>query len=94
MKMVRKIVFIAGKVQNVCFRSKMEEKARKLKVCGNVMNLRDGQVRAVLEGEEESVDRVIEWARRGPKEARVEKLSVFSQPYKAEYHSFRIIVPS
>lgn len=93
MRMVRKILFISGKVQNVCFRSEMEKVAKKLKVCGNVMNLRDGQVRATLEGEEEKVDKVIEWARKGPKEARVEKISVFSQPYKAEYHAFRIIVP-
>ena len=89
---VRKTIFISGKVHNVCFRSKMEEMANNLGVCGTVMNLRDGQVKAVLEGMEEAVDKIIEWARKGPSEAKVEKLDVFSQPYLAEYKCFRIVV--
>jgi acylphosphatase len=47
-------------------------------VAGWVRNLTDGSVEAVLEGEEESVRRVVDWARRGPPAARVDSLEVES----------------
>lgn len=68
----------------------MQEVARDLGVTGWVRNLPDGRVEAVLEGEEESVKKVIEWARRGPPLARVEEVKVVWEEYKGEFNDFYI----
>jgi acylphosphatase len=47
-------------------------------VNGWVRNLPDGSVEAFLEGEEVGVRKVVEWARRGPPRARVDRLDVES----------------
>jgi acylphosphatase len=47
-------------------------------VNGWVRNLPDGSVEAFLEGEEVGVQKVVEWARRGPPRARVDRLDVES----------------
>ncbi len=94
MKLVREVIVISGKIQNVGFRSAMEEMAKKRHVNGFVMNLRNGhQIKAILEGEENAVKEIIKWAEKGPPGAKIEKVNVFPQPYKGEYSHFKIVVP-
>jgi acylphosphatase len=45
-------------------------------VRGWVRNRLDGSVEAFLEGEEDRVQKVVDWARRGPPRARVDALDV------------------
>ncbi len=90
MKMVRAHIFVSGYVQGVFFRSSMKEVADKYGVKGWVRNLPDGRVEAVLEGPENAVNRVIEWARRGPPLADVEDVEVKWEEYKGEFEDFRI----
>lgn len=65
---------ISGKVQGVGFRASTRRKARKLGLTGWVRNLEDGDVEAVIEGTEESLEEMQEWLRKGPSLAHVEKL--------------------
>ena len=92
MKLVRKVIFISGKVRNVSFRVKMKEIADRLNVKGRVMNLYNGDIKAILEGDEDSVEKLIRWAQKGPPGAEVKSIKVFPQPYQGGYRHFEIIV--
>ena len=63
---------IGGRVQGVGFRMFTVDRASVEGVHGYVRNLPDGQVEAVVEGDEESVERVERALRRGPAAARVD----------------------
>ncbi len=89
-KMVRAHLRIYGLVQGVFFRSTMKQVAYRLGVTGWVRNLPDGSVEAVIEGPEDKVRKIIEWAHRGPPLARVERVEVTWEQYKGEFRDFRI----
>lgn len=90
--LVRAHLFIRGRVQGVFFRQSMKDVATHFGVRGWVRNLPDGRtVEAVLEGEEEAVKKVIEWAHYGPPGAKVEKVEVFYEEYKGEFDGFSIL---
>jgi acylphosphatase len=55
----------------VAFRACMRDVALEHEVRGWVRNRDDGVVVSILQGEEEQVERVVEWARRGPPAAKV-----------------------
>jgi acylphosphatase len=63
-------------VQGVFFRADLRDRARSLGIAGWVRNEPDGSVEASLEGEEERVDLLLSWCRRGPSGARVEEVDV------------------
>jgi acylphosphatase len=54
----------------------MAEQAASRGVSGWVRNMTDGSVQAFLEGEEDKVMRIVEWAKHGPPRARVDSVSV------------------
>ena len=81
---------ITGMVHGVAFRATMAEVAKDEDVSGWVRNDADGSVEAVLEGREEAVLRVVEWARRGPSRARVDSVGVHSVPTR-NLRGFKII---
>ncbi len=74
--MVRAHVRISGRVQGVGFRYSCRDEAGNLALGGWVRNLPDGRVEAVFEGPKESVERALEWCRRGPPSARVTEVDV------------------
>jgi acylphosphatase len=67
---------VNGFVQGVGFRAAMRDEARKLGVTGWVRNRADGSVEAVVQGSSAALDAIIEWARRGPRGARVADLQI------------------
>jgi acylphosphatase len=77
---VRKRVLVSGEVQGVFFRDTCRRVAGQQGVAGWVRNLPDGRVEAVFEGDPESVERLVSWARRGPSRARVTALTVHDEP--------------
>ena len=70
--------YVHGRVQGVGFRMFVEARAAAEGVHGYVRNLPDGRVEAVVEGDEESVDRMELALGRGPSGARVESFAVES----------------
>jgi acylphosphatase len=70
--MKRAHVLVRGAVQGVFFRAETRNRARSLGIDGWVRNNPDGAVEAVFEGDDERVESMVEWCRRGPAGARVE----------------------
>jgi acylphosphatase len=75
MRVARRLL-ISGRVQGVGFRYHIEARAAAEGVHGWVRNLPDGRVEALIEGDEEAVDRVEAAARRGPASADVDDVRV------------------
>ncbi|HTV10852.1 MAG TPA: acylphosphatase [Acidimicrobiales bacterium] len=69
--MVRRHLWVRGRVQGVWFRGACADEARLRGVSGWACNLPDGRVEVVAEGEDEAVRQVAEWCRHGPPTARV-----------------------
>lgn len=76
-----------GRVQGVFFRESLSLMARKLGVNGWVRNCSDGSLEAMLQGDEATVSALIEWARRGPDLACVDKLDITDG--QGEYTDFQ-----
>ena len=86
--MATKRLSITGRVQGVGFRFHFERTARRHGVYGWVRNRRDGSVEAVIAGAEESVAAVVEWARRGPRNATVTGVAVTDAD--GDYEDFEV----
>ncbi len=74
--MTRVRVRVRGRVQGVFFRAEARARAESLGLAGWVRNLPDGRVEAVFEGEDDRVESMVEWCRRGPAGAEVEAVDV------------------
>ena len=77
--MIRRRVVVHGRVQGVFFRESLRRLAERHGVSGGARNNPDGTVEAVLEGEAESVERLLEFCREGPGRAVVERVEVFEE---------------
>jgi acylphosphatase len=87
---VRRHVWIRGRVQGVWFRQSARRVAEELGLSGWVRNLPDGRVEAVFEGEEASVESALEFARTGPARARVVEIEVREEPPEAGGARFEV----
>ena len=76
MSMIARHVEVSGRVQGVFFRAWTEEQAERLKVNGWIRNCANGSVEAHLEGEEGSVNWLIDLIGDGPPSARVANVRV------------------
>jgi acylphosphatase len=87
---VRAHVFVSGRVQGVFFRSETRYEALRNGVTGWIRNLPDDRVEAVFEGDREKVERLVEFARNGPRGARVSRVDVSWENYSGEFADFEI----
>jgi acylphosphatase len=83
-------VYLSGKVQGVFFRARIMERAIRLGVTGWVQNTSDCRVEAVIEGEEDTVNALVDFCRRGPKGAVVTGIDLIGQLFTGEFTDFRI----
>jgi acylphosphatase len=88
--MRRAEVVVHGAVQGVFFRVEARDRARSLGVAGWVRNAADGSVEAVFEGEDDRVESMVSWCRRGPRGARVDEVDVtWTEPRGEQAFSIR-----
>ena len=73
---VARRVVVHGHVQGVFFRDSTRRRAQAEGVAGWVRNRPDGAVEAWFEGPAEAVERLVAFARRGPRGAEVESAEV------------------
>ncbi|MGH3007711.1 MAG: acylphosphatase, partial [Gaiellaceae bacterium] len=75
----RRRIVIHGVVQGVFFRDTLRRLAERHGVSGWARNRWDGTVEAVFEGSEEDVERLVAFAREGPRGASVERVDVHDE---------------
>ncbi len=81
---------IFGDVQGVGFRYYASEMARNLGLTGWMKNASDKTVEGEIEGEEKLLEEFLEWAKGGPRWARVEKVEARWEEFKGEFQNFKI----
>lgn len=81
-----------GRVQAVLFRDFIQRKARSLALTGYVRNLDNGSVEIVAQGYRDALEKLAEYARRGPFLARVSRLDVKWSTVRERFDSFEIVV--
>ncbi len=83
---------ITGHVQGVGYRYTTRQKALELGLVGWVLNLPNGQVEAMIEGDRTVVDEMVEWLHREPTGAMVIAVDLQEQ----QLHNFKSfgILPS
>ena len=84
-------LFVRGKVQGVFFRQALKVMAIKNNVTGWVRNLDDGRVEALLEGDIEGINTVVEWAHGGPANSRVDDVEIRNEDFKDEFTDFEVL---
>ena len=84
-------VMISGRVQGVWYRANTKQKAEELGLTGWVKNAADGNVEAVFEGEESTVDEMIAWCRVGPPLAQVDDVKIIRKRVDGEFIGFTIL---
>lgn len=87
---IRAHIFASGKVQGVFYREKTRKQAEKIGVTGWVKNLADGRVEAIFEGDRDKVEKMVNWARKGPIWAKIEALDVVWEDHHGEFNGFEI----
>jgi acylphosphatase len=87
---IRRRVIVHGRVQGVFFRDTVRRRADELGVSGWAANRPDGTLEAAFEGEPEAVEALVDFSRRGPSRARVERVDVFEEEPTGE-RGFRIL---
>jgi acylphosphatase len=88
---VRAHVWVQGRVQGVGFRAHVEYFARQIGgLTGWVRNVGYDTVEAVIEGEQEKVERLIEGIRQGPRASRVDDARVEWETGTGEFKTFGV----
>ena len=88
--MIRTHITIEGRVQGVGYRANTRRTANQLRLKGWVRNLRDGRVEIIAEGNEEMIDRLIQWCYRGPTSAYVSKVIIEKTEPTGEFNGFHV----
>ena len=89
--MKRVTVRVFGRVQGVFFRYTARHHAEKLGLKGWARNEADGSVAITAEGEEEALEKFLDWCRRGPLLARVDNIEIKWQEATGEFKRFEIL---
>lgn len=83
------IAHIKGKVQGVYFRASSQQMAIEHGLSGYARNLSDGDVEVLMCGEQENINKMLEWLAHGPPQAEVEHIESKTIPWQ-EHQFFAI----
>ena len=80
------IAHISGKVQGVYFRASSQQQAIEYGISGYARNLEGGDVEVLMCGEQQSVDKMLEWLSHGPPQAEVSSVESKQVPWQDHNH--------
>jgi len=83
-------LLISGRVQGVSYRVNAWQRGQQLGLTGWVANLPDGRVEMHIEGDEDKLREMIEWAQTGPRFANVNDIAINEKAISNEYSDFEI----
>ncbi len=83
-------LYIEGAVQGIFFRAFVKENAERHNVKGFVRNLEDGRIEVFLEGDIDSVDKMIELCKTGPKHSEIRNVEVKPEKFQ-DFKTFKIL---
>ena len=84
-------LFVTGRVQGVFFRQSLKAKSIQNNIFGWVKNLQDGRVECLLEGTEENISILVEWAHHGPANSIVEHVEIHNEEFNNEFSKFDVL---
>ena len=84
-------LFVTGRVQGVFFRQSLKAKSIQNDIFGWVKNLQDGRVECLLEGTEENISILVEWAHTGPANSIVENVEIHNEKFCNEFTKFDVL---
>jgi acylphosphatase len=70
------LLSVEGEVQGVFYRHHAQKKAKEFNLSGWIKNEHDGTVSLFIEGEEDSLKKMISWAKEGSPMATVEEVRI------------------
>jgi acylphosphatase len=82
-------LLVKGRVQGVFYRATAQEVAQKIGLGGWIRNTGEGDVEALVTGNEDQLQQFIQWCHKGPSEAIVTSVDVLPQPDQV-FDGFRI----
>lgn len=83
-------IYVSGRVQGVYYRAFTMDAARSNEITGWVRNLPDGRVEAVMEGDMERIERLVEELKAGPSNAIVKEIDIQKEEYTGEFKDFSL----
>ena len=81
---------VYGRVQGVFFRAFAERRANELRLSGFVRNMPDGSVEIQAEGEREKLEKLINYLREGPPNARTDDIAIRWAAYTGKLPGFKV----
>ena len=83
-------LYIEGIVQGIFFRSFIKENAERYNVKGFTRNLEDGRIEIFIEGDTDSVNKMIEVCKKGPKHSQIKKIQIKPEKFQG-FKDFKIL---
>ncbi len=88
--MITRCFKIIGRVQGVFFRDSTQRKATSLGLTGSAINLADGSVRVIAQGNESEINELLNWLQVGPEMSVVERVDEVDIGDDLEFNDFTV----
>ena len=88
--MITRCFKIIGRVQGVFFRDSTQRKATGLGLTGSAINLADGSVRVIAQGNEAEINELLNWLQIGPEMSVVERVDEVDIEDDLEFNDFTV----
>jgi len=84
-------ILVKGTVQGVFYRQFIKEHADKLSLTGFIRNLESGDVEIILEGEQDSINRLHAFSSKGPEHSHIRSSNLEERKWSGEFKDFKIL---
>jgi len=83
-------LYIEGTVQGIFFRSFVKENAERYDIKGFTRNLEDGRIEIFIEGNIDTVKKMIEICEKGPKHSQIKNVQIKPEKFQG-FKNFKVL---